>query len=199
MTHSAVLLSGGMDSTALAFWKKPAVGITIDYGQVCAAAEIRAAAQVCKVFGIHHDTVRVDCSELGSGALAGTQPLPVAPVPEWWPFRNQLLVTLAAIRALSLGVQELLVGAVKTDACHQDGTEPFFSALDRLLRLQEGNLTLSTPAIAMTSAELIKASKISIDLLAWAHSCHTANYACGTCRGCNKHRQVMSELGYAPY
>ena len=34
----ALLLSGGMDSIALAFWKRPEIAITIDYGQRAAEA-----------------------------------------------------------------------------------------------------------------------------------------------------------------
>lgn len=196
---TALLLSGGMDSTAMAFWKKPSVAITVDYGQICAVAELRASQKICKEIGIYHETVHVDCGSFGSGTLAGRQALSMAPVPEWWPFRNQLLVTVAAIRALDLGVQELLFGAVKTDACHADGTEPFFSTLEKLLGLQEGGLKLTVPAIGMTSAELINVSRVTLNVLAWAHSCHTGNYACGTCRGCNKYRQVMSEVGHAAY
>ena len=37
----AILLSGGMDSIALAYWKKPAHSITIDYGQKAANAEMK--------------------------------------------------------------------------------------------------------------------------------------------------------------
>ena len=33
-------------------------------------------------------------------------------------------------------------------------------------------------------------------VLAWAHSCHKADVACGNCRGCNKYFEVLRELGH---
>jgi len=195
---SGILLSGGVDSTALAYWKRPAVAFTVDYGQVCAAGEIRAAEQISKDLGLVHEVVRVDCSHLGSGDLAGTYPLPTATNTEWWPYRNQLLVTLVAMRAIAVGVGELLVGSVLGDQ-HIDGTAAFYGRLDELLAMQEGGLRVSAPAASICSLDLVRLSGIPRELLAWTHSCHTADFACGWCRGCSKHRATLSDLGYGPY
>ena len=92
---AAILLSGGIDSVALAFWQRPSFAITIDYGQRAAEAEIVAARQVSQELGINHEILRIDCSTIGSGDMAGAAPDAIAPVTEWWPYRNQLLVTLA--------------------------------------------------------------------------------------------------------
>jgi 7-cyano-7-deazaguanine synthase len=182
----AILLSGG-------------IAITIDYGQSCAEAEMRASRQICKELNMKHEEIRVDCGSLGSGDLAGLPASSVAPVPEWWPFRNQLLITLAAMRAIELDVATLIVGAVRTDASHVDGTSKFFKRIDDLMCMQEGNIRICTPAIKLSSSELVRASGIDLSILAWAHSCHRSNFACGNCRGCYKHRSVMVELGYEAY
>lgn len=195
----ALLLSGGVDSVALAFWKRPEFAITVDYGQRAASAEIAVSKHVCELLRIDHVVVTADCSSLGSGDMAGTAPLPGAPVSEWWPYRNQLLGTLAAMKAVSIGVSELLLGSVLSDCTHVDGTAPFYYALDRLTSMQESNMRVSAPALALTSADLVRASGIGRDLLAWAHSCHTSPIACGACRGCYKHQQVMEELYGDPY
>jgi len=100
--------------------------------------------------------IRIDCSRLGSGDLAGTDPISLSPSSEWWPFRNQLLITLAAMQAIQDGASVLLMGAVKTDSFHCDGMKVFFEEMDRLLRLQEGGLSVDVPAIDMTSAELVR-------------------------------------------
>ena len=194
-----ILLSGGMDSIALAFWKRPRIGITIDYGQAPAQAEISASRHISAVIGIDHVCIRVDLRELGSGDLAGSTPLALAPCPEWWPFRNQMLVTLAAMQAVSQGIDTLLIGTVASDGTHADGRVEFVRTLDKLLRLQEGAIALLAPAITLTSSELVASSGVPLDLLAWAHSCHTGNLACGTCRGCNKHRETWANLGHDPY
>jgi 7-cyano-7-deazaguanine synthase len=199
LVSAAILLSGGMDSTALAYWKRPDIAFTIDYGQRSAGGELRAAAAVCHDLRMPHHVLRVDCRSLGSGDLAEAPPNPFAPVPEWWPFRNQLLISLAAMRGIALGVQEMMLGCVKSDGSHVDGTEEFISIVDHLLRIQEGGLRVGAPAISMSSAELVRVSGIILPQLAWAHSCHREDYACGSCRGCHKHRNVMEELGHEPY
>jgi 7-cyano-7-deazaguanine synthase len=188
-----------MDSIAIAYWKRPTIAITIDYGQIPAEAELRAARATCSALNIPHDVVQVDCRSIGSGDLAGTAPLTVAPVPEWWPYRNQLLVTLGASRALVSGAQVVILGTVRSDGTHADGTLAFVERMSAVLAIQEGGLTLSAPAAHMSTAELVRAALIPFEILAWAHSCHTSNLACGRCRGCAKHFEATAELGLAPY
>lgn len=197
--RTALLLSGGMDSVAIAYWLRPEVGITVAYGQRAAQAEVRAAAEVCKALGIEHYVIEANLSALGSGDLAGTAPATLAPVSEWWPFRNQMLITLAAMKAVTLDVNKLLIGSLRTDGAHADGKLEFVSAMSAVLRCQEGEMTLEAPAIKLSGAELIKTSGVPTGLLAWAHSCHVANEACGMCRGCRKHYETLEELGFDPY
>jgi 7-cyano-7-deazaguanine synthase len=197
--RTALLLSGGMDSIAIAWWKRPAFAITIDYGQKPAEAEIRAARAVAKTLGIEHHIVRFDLSSLGSGDMAGTEAHSLAPVPEWWPFRNQMLLTVAAMKAIALGAKTLLIGCLVTDGRHADGTPAFIAAMNGLFHIQEGKLTVEAPAISLTAVELIQRSAIPEEVLAWAHSCHKANEACGECRGCIKHYDTIKALGHDPY
>lgn len=125
-TDSVLLLSGGMDSAALAHWVRPAAALFIDYGQRPADSEERAATAVANALGIPIDILRIDLSTLGSGLLLAEVPdeptaeataervtssegnerprstaEAVSPSPEWWPLRNQLLCSLAAAWALS--------------------------------------------------------------------------------------------------
>lgn len=192
----ALLLSGGLDSVAIAAWKRPAHAITVDYGQLPAAGEIRASRKVCETLRIVHHVIEVNCRALGSGDLAGSRASSVAPVPEWWPYRNQMLVTFAAMKAIELGISELIVGSVRTDGEHVDGTAVFYEQLDRVVAMQEGSIRVVVPAIGMTSTALIRAAGVDRSLLAWCHSCHVSDFACGRCRGCRKHEGVLRELGY---
>lgn len=197
--NRALLLSGGMDSVAIAYWKRPEFGITIDYGQVPAHAEERAAKIVCEELGIEHLIVRADLSALGSGDLAGDAALEIAPRSEWWPYRNQMLITLGAMAAVSRSVGSLMIGSLSSDDHHADGKADFVDRMDRLVSLQEGGMRVEAPAISMTADELILESGIPHSLLAWSHSCHTANEACGVCGGCLKHYTTLEKLGRSPY
>jgi 7-cyano-7-deazaguanine synthase len=199
VTRRALLLSGGMDSTALAWALRPDLAITVDYGQLPAEGEIRAATAVCQTLGLRHRVIRVDCRFLGSGDMAGTNSLKCAPVSEWWPFRNQLIVTLGAAAAIQEGMTCIVIGAVVTDASHADGRSEFFEAMNRLLQLQEGGMVLETPAAEDTTVSLCRRTSVPFEILAWSHSCHVSGRACGRCRGCCKHRESMRELGYGEY
>lgn len=199
LVSKALLLSGGMDSLAIAYWKRPKYAFTIDYGQRCAKAEIRTSAHICSVLKIEHEIITVDCSSLGSGDLSTNEVNKYAPSVEWWPYRNQLLITLGVMKAISLDVDEIFIGSVKSDSGHIDGRKGFFESISSLVEMQEGGLRITAPAIDLDPVDLVKISEIGKELLCWAHSCHTGDFACGVCRGCNKHRTVMSELGYGNY
>lgn len=195
MSKVALLLSGGMDSIALAYWKRPELAITINYGQKPFLAELNASKEVARVLGMEHIVLDIDCSSLGSGIMSDKGVLSMAPTQEWWPYRNQLLVTLAAMEAIHLGVNELMLGTVKTDSIHKDGTKSFYDAIDSLMTLQEGSIRITAPAINMTTEELIRVSRVPESVLLWAHSCHISNQPCGTCPGCIKYREVRRNLG----
>jgi len=192
----ALLLSGGMDSLSIAWWKRPELAITLDYGQRAAEAEKLASTQVCKELGIRHEIVSVDCSSLGSGDMAGAPPDVAAQTSDWWPYRNQLLITLASMRAISLGIKMLYIGTVRSDSeSHLDGTPNFVQKIGDLMAYQEGHLRIVAPAIDLSTTELIRQVGVPPGLLAWSHSCHKANIACGNCRGCNKYVETYLELG----
>ncbi|RQR53173.1 7-cyano-7-deazaguanine synthase [Burkholderia sp. Bp9125] len=197
--RTALLLSGGMDSIAIAYWKRPEVGITVAYGQRAAEAEVRAAAAVCAALHMEHYVIEADLSALGSGDMAGQAPASLAPVSEWWPFRNQMLATLAGMKAVTLDINKLMIGSLRTDAIHADGKPEFIAAMNAVLNCQEGGITFEAPAIHLSGPELIQVSGIPPDLLAWAHSCHVASEACGMCRGCRKHYETLEDLGLDPY
>ena len=190
--RKAILLSGGMDSIALAYWSRPEIAITLDYGQKAAVAEIAAATRVAKCLGMEHYILHIDCSSLGSGDLVGSKPIDDAPVR---PYRNQMLVTLALMKAIQLDVCELMVGSVKTDAQHTDGTREFYERLSAVVEMQEGGIKVTAPAIEMTTVGLVKKAGVPENILMYAHSCHTGNVPCGHCHGCNKYMYVKEQLG----
>lgn len=201
-----LLLSGGLDSAAVAAWTRPTQTLFVDYGQRPAAAEARAAAAVAAQLGLPHAQVTVDASAVGAGLLsAAGQASAAKGSPEWWPFRNQLLVTIAAAWVMSpaggaegrsVGLAErVTVGTVRGDgARHADGTAGFFAALDALLSVQEGGLRCSAPGLNLSTADLIAASGIGDDVIGWTHSCHTSTLPCSDCPGCWKREQVLDRL-----
>lgn len=192
----ALLFTGGLDSTALAWMLRPEKLVFFDYGQRPAKGEERAARAVASAVGIALDVRRVDMSAFGHGTMS-TSGMPLASASgtpdEFWPYRNQMLITLAAMTYAADPLAEILVGTVVGDDAHPDGRKEFVSAIDGLLWQQSG-VRVVAPAIEMTTLQLIRKSCVPKSVLGWTFSCHTGEWACGDCRGCNKHRQVIECL-----
>lgn len=201
---AVLLLSGGLDSTALAAWVRPAACLFIDYGQRPASAERRAATAVSDALGLELDVLAVDLSSIGAGLLSPIHvDLPGSPSPEWWPFRNQILATLAAAWCVTNTAPErplrrVLLASVRGDGDrHTDGTAAFYAQLDRLVAIQEGALRVDAPCLGVTTAELLVASRVDDSILGWTHSCHCANTGCGACPGCHKRAEALQAAGRA--
>lgn len=193
--RSLLLLSGGLDSTAVAAMVRPEHCLGIDYGQLPADAEHRAARQVALELNLPFTHLHVPAGAVAAG-LMSTKPLPSpmleGTAPEWWPFRNQLLITLAAAWGVTRGFGEILLGTVASDAArHADGTPEFRTAVDQLVSLQEGGMRVRAPAAGLTADELLIRSGVPEHVLAWTHSCHRANLACANCPGCIKRAEAL--------
>lgn len=190
-----LLLSGGVDSACIAAWKRPDHCLGIDYGQKAAIAERRAATAISTHLGLSFTHIQVDASVVGGGLMA-RRPAMTGRTPEWWPYRNQLLITLAAAWTIAHGHHEVLAGTVAGDGDrHADGRQQFYDAMNTLLQMQEGGLTVSAPAIGLTTADLIVASAVDDATLGWTHSCHTGDIPCGACPGCTKRAEVLARAG----
>lgn len=154
-----LLLSGGIDSIALAYWLRPKIGITIDYGQASAEKEITAAAFVAQELGIDHVVVRAGIADMGIGTMSRSEGMAISPVPEWWPFRNQFLITLAGMQAVRSECEEVIIGTVKSDRQMKDGSPVFLKQCSELLSMQEGGIRVVAPALEMNSIELVQNPK----------------------------------------
>lgn len=185
-----------MDSAALAWALRPDISLTVDYGQLAARGEIRASASICKAVGLHHEILRIDCSSLGSGELASKDSLSVAPLAEWWPYRNQLLISFAAAFALKEGLSIVVIGTVSGDQDYADGRPDFVEAMGRLLSIQEGEIRLEAPGIEHTTVSLCQHYAVPYEILLRTFSCQKSEYSCGNCQGCRKRQACLNELGY---
>ncbi len=190
------LLSGGIDSIAIAAWRRPELCLTVDYGQRPAIAEIRAATEVCRQLGLLHEVIRIPIGDLGSGVLAGREASAFSKHAEFWPFRNQFLLTIGAMYALRSSIRTVLIGTVSTDCRHADGSENFVKQIAALTSMQEGHVNVLAPALHLTPQALLAESRIESSVLGWAHSCHSENLACGICPGCAKHSETLRTMGW---
>jgi 7-cyano-7-deazaguanine synthase len=188
----ALLMSGGLDSSALAWWLRPDLCVTVDYGQRAAKGEVAASTAICNAIGLTHRMIEVDLSGLGSGTMADRAPAAGGSAAEFWPYRNQMLVTLTAMLLMPQGVKEIMVGSVATDR-HADGRAAFYRAIDRTVSLQEGGVRVTAPARKYSTPKLLKMCGFPYDLIGLTFSCHVYEFACGQCSGCIKHRQCVKD------
>jgi 7-cyano-7-deazaguanine synthase len=194
LAMNLLLFTGGLDSTALAYMCKPDLLLTVDYGHRSAKGEYRASVAVARELGLQHEVFTVDIGPLGAGTLVGLAPMSDELPPESWPYRNQFLVTLAAMRVAKSGGGTVIIGTVRGDRAHHDGRPEFIKSLDRLLATQQPTVKLAAPAMHMSAEELIRASGVPHPLLGWTFSCHTSPIACGECRGCLKHIETLQNV-----
>jgi 7-cyano-7-deazaguanine synthase len=189
---SLLLLSGGTDSTCLAHALRPSLCLTIDYGQRIAKAEIEASRNVCKRLHLKHKVIKIDLRAFATGTMAGRKQKNQGALPEWWPFRNQLVLTIGSMVAYSRGLQEVIIGTVRSDRRHRDGSVAFLRQMDRVVRSQEGAIRLLAPASKLSAEELFSAAEPPLSLLGLTFSCHRSNFPCGQCGGCRKNEAVVS-------
>jgi 7-cyano-7-deazaguanine synthase len=188
-----LLFSGGIDSTAIASMERPDLLFFVDYGQLAAAGELRAARAISAVLEVPLDVHCADLSSFGAGAMVGGKVVsPTAP--EFWPFRNQMLVTLAVMAHADREPLEILIGTVAGDQVHPDGTQAFVTSMNTLLESQ-GDYRLRAPAIGLSAEGLMARARLPREILGWTFSCHTGEWACGQCRGCSKHDELKLAYG----
>ena len=194
-TSKLLLLSGGLDSAAAAALEKPARALFINYGQEPAEAERSAAKAVAHHLHLELDELDIDLTAIGSGLLSGNSQLDVAPTPEWFPFRNQHLGTIAAAHALKHGLDAVVLGIVNGDGDrHADSTPGIMATLDTLIRNQEGEVRVLAPYINEQPHELLLRSGLTDEVINQTHSCHTSRVACGVCPGCQRRTEVLDRV-----
>jgi 7-cyano-7-deazaguanine synthase len=185
----ALLLSGGIESTALAFWLRPSLCITVDYGQVTATAEVEASQAVASALKLEHITLAAKANFLSVGLLSGSRGTG-EDGEEFWPFRNQLVATIAGMAIFERNLKILVFGTVAHDRRFADGTQRFFKVLNSLMGLQPGNIEIQTPAIGLTTEQLLLRSKLPHRIFGLTFSCHRGTIPCGDCPGCRKHISI---------
>lgn len=186
-----LLLSGGIESSCLAFWQRPDRCLTVDYGQVCAEMEIETATAIARRLKIPHEAIVARPSK--SFGLPHKK-IGYSKKPEFWPFRNQFLGTVAAMHSFGTSIKEIWFGTVKGDNRFSDGSKIFYKRLGSLISHQEGNIKISAPAINLTTEQLIIKSKTPRSILGATFSCHRSNIACGDCPGCRKQRELLYDV-----
>ena len=209
MTTTAILFSGGMDSTTLLWWLKarqqdPIHAISIDYGQRH-RVELECATRLARRAEVaSHETLALDSAALGGNPLTDlTLDVPTAESKRQRdtivPFRNMLFATLAAAYCATKGIVDLYMAPVKDDyAAYRDCRRPFFDNLEQSLRLgaaQDAPWAIHTPFVKLRKRDIVA---IGLQLgvpYEETHTCYEGvRPACGLCDACCERLAAFAAL-----
>ncbi len=215
MKTAVVLLSGGLDSaTVLAMARAQGYAchcLSMDYGQRH-RAELAAAAQVAQALGaVRHRVVKIDLAGFGGSALTDTNiAVPVSgatpgiPV-TYVPARNTILLSFALANAEVEGANDIFFGANAVDySGYPDCRPDYVKAYETMANLAtraavEGQrLTIHTPIIALSKADIIRQGiALGVDY-AMTVSCYQATddgRACAQCDACRLRSAGFAQAG----
>jgi len=217
MPNAVVLLSGGLDSaTVLAMAREAGYDcycLSIDYGQRH-RAELAAAARVARALGAReHRVTTLDLAAFGGSALTDTRiAVPVSGIGSgipvtYVPARNTIMLSLALAWAEVLGARDIFFGANAVDYSGYPDCRPvYMRAFETMANLatraavEGARLTLHTPIIDLTKADIIRrGSALGVDY-ALTVSCYQADQdgrACGVCDSCRLRKAGFASAGIA--
>jgi len=210
--NAIVLLSGGLDSaTTLAIaqsWWYDCQALAVDYGQRH-RSELDAARKVAAAAGVGLKILPLDLRAIGGSALTADIDVPEAPsegIPVTYvPARNTILLSLALGYAEVVGAADIFIGVNAVDySGYPDCRPEFIAAYQRMARLatragvEGAKLTLHTPLINLTKAEIIaEGLTLAVDYSNTV-SCYQADHegrACGVCDSCRIRRDGFTAAG----
>lgn len=217
---AVVLLSGGMDSTTtLALSIRDgfrAYTLSFRYGQ-CHEFELSAARKIAKRAGVaRHIIYDIDLRIFGGSALT-TSAMKIphnrttaemgSGIPATYvPARNTIFLSLALAWAEVLEASDIFLGVNALDySGYPDCRPEYIDAYQSLANLAtkasvegEGPITIHTPLIRLTKAQIIHTGlELGVDYKL-THSCYDPDQegrACGTCDACKLRLKGFAECG----
>lgn len=205
-SRAVVLLSGGLDSyTAAAVAKRDGFtvcALSFNYGQRH-VRELDASRAVADALGVEqHLELDLDLTKIGGSALTSSrievpkdQPIDPTVIPSTYvPARNTIFLSVAMGWAEVLGASDIFIGVNALDySGYPDCRPEFIYAFEQLARLatkagvEGGALTVHTPLIALSKAEIIRLG-LSLGLnYGLTLSCYDPgidDWPCGHCDSC---------------
>jgi 7-cyano-7-deazaguanine synthase len=205
-----VLCSGGMDSVTALYWARRehdvSASVSFDYGSKHNPRELPFAAEHAARFGLRHEVVPLRFMDrlFASGLLASGGSIPEGHYEAEnmqqtvVPFRNAIMLSIAAGFAESIGAQGLVIAAHGGDhAIYPDCREDFMRAMGDAMRLGTyAGVQLLRPFIAMNKGEIAAlGGRLGVDF-ARTWSCYKGGAVhCGKCGTCVERREAFAEAG----
>jgi len=199
-----VVLSGGPDSTVVAYWAKKqgykVHALTFKYGQI-AEKEVKHATLIAEKLGIPIKIIDLgSLRDVFTGVTAlcdknieltqtFTQPIIV-------PFRNAIFLSVAVAYAISIGAAEVFYGAQGSDEpFYPDCRKQFYKSFENTARLGTGaEIRIEAPFNNLQKSEVLKVgTQLGVPFeLTW--SCYRREEKhCGTCESCVNRKNAFKQ------
>ena len=207
------LLSGGMDSSTLAYLAKSEgydiCALHLNYGQRTESKELACAQKIASHLNAKY-FVAVNVgyfSQFGESSLTDSEiaveefDAARAHVPNTYvPFRNANLLSIATSFAEAKDADAIFIGVQSLDySGYPDCRPQFIEAFQRVIDLgtkDTTTITLKTPFIRMTKTDILNVGmKLGVPYKdTW--SCYqNENVACGTCGSCHFRKEAFAAVG----
>ena len=211
--RAVCLLSGGMDSATLAYVAKDMgyeiIALHFTYGQRTEKKERECALTIARMLDAA-DFVEVSLDhfkQIGTSSLTDTA-IPIEEyadeqeaVPSTYvPFRNANLLAIATSLAEARRAEAIFIGVQTGDyPGYPDCRPEFIEAFQRVVDLgtaSEPRITLMTPFVRMTKAEILKVGLALGVPYEETWSCYQNNdRACGVCSSCHYRQEAFRAIG----
>jgi 7-cyano-7-deazaguanine synthase len=216
MNQCVVLFSGGIDSTTVLYWAlakgRDVQALTFDYGQRH-NVEVRLARRTSRKAAVPQTILKIDLHQVGGSALtdkaiklprykklAEMKPGPPA---TYVPFRNGILLALAAAWAEARGILEIVCGFNIIDSPdYPDTRRSFVRAMEKAVNAGTKaafggeKIKITAPFVQMKKSEIIR---LGLSLGAdYSHSvsCYAGGeIPCGACSSCLLRERAFAEAG----
>ena len=207
------LLSGGMDSSTLAYLAKSEgydiCALHLNYGQRTEGKELTSAKKIASLLRAETFVeVNLDyftkfgASSLTDASVAVEEFDPArAHVPNTYvPFRNANLLSIATSFAEAKGADAIYIGVQSLDySGYPDCRPQFIEAFQRVIDLgtkDTTQITLKTPFIRMTKTDILRVGKKLGVPYEHTWSCYrNEGKACGTCGSCHFRKEAFAAVG----
>jgi 7-cyano-7-deazaguanine synthase len=205
-TKCIVVLSGGPDSTVVAYWAKnkgyDVYGLTFNYGQI-STKEVECARKIAAK--LHISIKVIDLSSL-KDIFAGVTSLVDENIqmttdfsqPIIVPFRNAIFLSVAVAYAISINSKKIFYGAQGSDAQnYPDCRKEFYEYFEQTARLGTNQeLEIEAPFSNVPKSEIIKlGTKLGVPFhLTWSCYLNLPKH-CGKCESCINRKNAFKQSG----
>jgi 7-cyano-7-deazaguanine synthase len=212
--HGIVVLSGGLDSTVLAYWLKAEgvrlTSVSVDYGQRH-RKELDHAARIADVLRIPHHLV--DLTSITALLQGSALTDEAVPVPDGHyaaetmrstvvPNRNAILLDMAVALAVSIKADLVAFGAHAGDhAIYPDCRPEFLEPYEQAARagnsgfIAEGFAVIA-PFLSWPKTDIVVAGAALNVPFDSTWSCYTGGELhCGRCGTCTERREAFRDVG----